>query len=190
MLRSIVMQQHEVEHELTRELGNGERLLWSGQPKQGIMLRHADAFLIPFSILWCGFAIFWETSVITSGAPFFFILWGIPFVIVGLYIVVGRFVVDAAERKRTVYGLTNERVIIVGGLFKRVVKSVNLRTLSDVSLTERGDGTGTITLGVSSGYGWFGSNWPGSRQTLPPALEQINNARSVYEQLRQAQKTA
>jgi hypothetical protein len=184
------MQPHEVEQLLTRELGADERLLWSGRPKQGLMFRPSDLFLVPFSILWCGFAIFWEATVITSDAPLFFKLWGVPFVLVGLYMVFGRFIADSSERRRTVYGLTNERVIIISGLFKRTVKSLNLRTLSDASLTERADGSGTITLGPSGGYAWFGSSWPGSRQAAPPALEGIDNARTVYGQLRQAQKTA
>lgn len=184
------MERHEIEQRISRELGPQERLLWSGQPRQGVMFRPADALLIPFSVMWCGFAIFWETGVVSSGAPFFFKLWGIPFVLVGLYIVFGRFLADAAQRTKTVYALTNERVIIIGGLFRPAVKSLNLRTLSDVSLSERSDGTGTIALGPSSGFNWVGSNWPGSRQTGPPALEGISNARAVYEQLRQAQKTA
>ena len=150
------------------------------------MLRAADAFLIPFSIMWCGFAIFWESSVVTTRAPFFFKLWGAPFVLVGLYFVFGRFIADAAERRKMVYGLTNERVLIISGLFRRQVKSLNLRTLPEMSLSERPDGTGTITFGPSSAYGRVGS---GSRQTAP-TFEGIASARVVYEQLRQAQKTA
>ena len=130
------MERHEVEQSIRRELGSQESLLWSDQPKQGMVLRAADAFLIPFSIMWCGFAIFWESSVFTSRAPFFFKLWGAPFVLVGLYFVFGRFIADAAERRRTVYGLTNERVLIISGLFRRQVKSLNLRTLPEVSLSE------------------------------------------------------
>jgi len=84
--------------------------------------------------------------VVTTQAPFFFKLWGIPFVLVGLYIVVGRFFVDARTRGRTFYGVTSERIIIISGVFSRQTKSLQLRTLSDISLTERADGSGTITF--------------------------------------------
>ena len=93
-------------------MGNAELLLWSGRPPRGLLLRTMDFFLIPFSLFWCGFALFWESTVFAMHAPFFFKLWGLPFVAVGLYFVVGRFFVDAWIRGRTLYAVTNERVII------------------------------------------------------------------------------
>lgn len=129
----------EAEQELTKELEPNERLLWSGAPRRGLLLRRGDVFLIPFSIMWGGFAIFWETSALRSGAPLFFLLWGVPFVVAGLYLIFGRFVVDAMTRAKTTYGLTERRIIIVSGLFSRSVKSLQLRTVSDVTLDERSD---------------------------------------------------
>ena len=41
-----------IEWELRPELGAGERLLWSGQPRGGLRLRPTDAMLVPFSLLW------------------------------------------------------------------------------------------------------------------------------------------
>lgn len=180
----------EIERALRPELGPGERLLWSGQPRGGLRLRPTDAFLIPFSLMWGGFAFFWEYSVLQSSAPFFFRLWGIPFVLVGLYLIVGRFFADAWQRARTYYGITNERVVIVSGLFQKQVKSLALRSLSEVTLSERGDRSGSITFGaVPAMYGWLaGSGWPGSGKQLPPSFELVENVRQVHAQIQSAQR--
>jgi hypothetical protein len=176
---------------LNQQLDSGEHLLWSGQPRRGIRLRGQDAFLIPFSILWCGFAIFWETSVIRTGAPFFFMLWGIPFVCVGLFFVFGRFIADARSRARTYYGVTGERILIVSGLFAQQTKSLQLRTLTDVSLTQRSDGSGTITFGPTHYMNTFfpAGAWPGTGRYVPPSFDLIERAKEVYDIIRNAQRT-
>ena len=177
--------------EIEHELNSGERLIWSGRPRQGIRLRPADAFVIPFSILWCGFAIFWEAGVITKGAPFFFRLWGIPFVLIGLYFVFGRFFVDARMRQRTFYGVTNDRIIIITGLFSRQTKSLQLRTLSDISLSERADGSGIVTFGPQHPMAQrLPSGWPGASQYAAPSFDLIDQAKEVYNLIRQTQKSA
>lgn len=171
-------------------IGLDEQILWQGQPKQGILLRAADIFLIPFSLIWGGFAIFWEVGVITAGAPFFFTLWGIPFVLIGLYLIVGRFFVDALQRWKTHYALSDERVIITSGLLNRSVKSVSLRSLADVSLSQSRGSRGTITLGPTQPLSWMyaGTAWPGAGRHTAPTLELIENAQMVYDQIRAAQR--
>lgn len=185
------MTDYQVESRVGKEIGAGERLLWTGRPRQGIILRPADALFVPFSLMWGGFAMFWEAMVFRTGAPFFFTLWGIPFVLVGLYMIVGRFFTEAQQRARTIYAVTNERVIIISGLLKETVRSHSLTSLSDISLSEKSDGSGTISLGPNSPYAQFATaGWPGARQYGLPALDGIPNARAVYETIRQAQKAA
>jgi hypothetical protein len=168
-------------------LDRGERQLWVGAPRRGIVFRGSDIFLIPFSLLWAGFAVFWEASVLRTGAPGPFAFFGVPFVLIGLYMTVGRFIADAWRRNRTSYVLSTDRVIIQSG---GSVKSLALRTLSDLTVTERRDGTGTITFGaVSFPMALYaGTLWPGVTQ--PPALELIPNARAVYTQIREAQQAS
>lgn len=88
-----------------------EHVLWKGKPDEGLQLSSGDYFMIPFSLLWCGFAIFWEFMAITGGAPFFFCLFGIPFVCIGCYMVFGRFIWSAYVQKRTMYVITNKKII-------------------------------------------------------------------------------
>jgi hypothetical protein len=174
---------------IRQELGPQEQLLWSGQPRQGLALRSSDALMIPFSLLWGGFAVFWEVMVINSGGPLFMKLWGIPFVLVGLYIIVGRFFVDAWQRGKTTYGVTSERVMIISNSFGRKVKSLNLRTLSDITLTQKSDGSGTITFGAADKNPWWnaGGLGGGRGRPAPPSFEMIQDAKKVYDIIREAQ---
>ena len=175
---------------ISPELSGGERLVWAGMPKQGLRLRLSDLLLIPFSLLWGGFAIFWEFTVATSEAPIFFLLWGVPFVLIGLYLIVGRFFVDSFQRSRTYYGLSDRNAIIVKMAFSKRVQILPLRALPQVALSERGDGSGTITLGppLHVSATWSNSAWPG--MVGPPMFEMVEAARPVYNQIRDAQRAA
>jgi hypothetical protein len=42
---------------LISRLLDGERILWSGKPGQGLLLIKRDFVLIPLSLYWCGLAI-------------------------------------------------------------------------------------------------------------------------------------
>jgi len=177
------------ETELRQHLDSGENLLWTGQPKTGIVFRTADIFLIPFSLLWCGFAIFWFTTALTSGAPFFFVMFGVPFVLIGLFFVFGRFIIDAKQRENTTYGMTDDRIIIKSGVMSKKVKSLNIRTLSDIEYSESNDGTGTISIGPKNPMTIWGNGmnwWPGMKSN--PQLEMIPNVRKVYSQIIELQK--
>ena len=91
-------------------LAAGEHILWYGKPSEGNLITRNDFLLIPFSIVWCGFAVFWTVSAASSGVPIFW-LFGVPFVCVGLYLVFGRFIHTAYLRKRTVYVITNQKIL-------------------------------------------------------------------------------
>jgi hypothetical protein len=184
---------YELEQRIRTDLRSDEKLLWTGQPAQGLRLRGSDSFLIPFSLLWAGFAFFWEWSVLQQDAPGFFALWGVPFVLVGVYIVLGRFFIDSALRARTYYALTNQRVVILSGLWTRELKSLWLRTLPELSLREGPGPRGTLEFGSSPwpmGQWFRGMSWPGMSRYQPPSFELIEDPRRVYDLVRAAQQEA
>src|SRR5262245_484893 len=123
--------------DLAGRLMKGEKIVWWGQPAAGFLLTGRDWLLIPFSLMWGGFAIFWETTVVRSNAPFFMQLWGVPFVLIGLYLVAGRFLVDAWLRQRILYAVTDKRILILRSAPFSKFTALSLDQLPDVSLTER-----------------------------------------------------
>ena len=150
-------------------------------------------FIVPFCLAWLGFVLFWQHNMLklNGGFPSFF---GIPFICIGLYVLVGRFFGDALRRKNTTYAITDNRVIIKSGIFSKTIKSLNIKTISDLTVREKTDGTGTISLGPTVyGNALFDngsfstmSNQRGAR--LPPRLELIDEVGRVYNILVQQQR--
>jgi len=176
----------------------GETLLWSGFPRQGMMLRPEDAFLIPFSVLWGGFAIFWEATAIFGERDVpdrfnlwdkFFVLWGIPFVLAGLYLIFGRFIADSARRARTIYAVTNHRAILLTNFFGHNVRSISLSGLNEIALSKKPNGRGTITLGAAN-YVYGARGWPSTIRNTAPVFENIARAVDVLKIIRDAQRAS
>jgi hypothetical protein len=161
---------------LRQGLGSDLSFRWTGAPIQGLLLRRMDILAIPFSLLWCGFAIFWESAVIRSGAPFFFRLWGVPFVLVGFFIVAGRFFVDAYARAHTAYAVGDNAVYIVRDGLVPSAMTLTANALSPLDLRRRADGSGTIIFGPPRfPYAW--SMWGIGGRT---AFEGIPRVDEVY----------
>lgn len=129
-------------------LAPGESILWRGKPEKGHLFHSGDALMIPFSIAWCGFAIFWFVTALMN-APLPFALFGVPFVCVGLYITVGRFFHTSSLRKRTAYVITTQKVIRRRG---NKIDMLDAKTMPSIYVTAHTDGTGTIQFGEAVYY--------------------------------------
>jgi hypothetical protein len=110
----------------------------------------------------------------------------IPFIAIGVvHLMVGRFLVDIWRRGRTYYAVTPRRILI---LTKSSLKSVELRTLSEMSLKESRDGSGSLTFGPRPGL----SRRKGDFSTLGgapvvPTFEWLPDAVQVHATIRRAQ---
>jgi len=154
-----------------------------------VIFHAEDWYTIPFSLVWGGFAIFWETGALgfwghnSKGSPHLFMaLWGIPFIVIGQYMIWGRFVYDGWLKRRTYYGITNRRLIVLQEATKR--KSCSMYLDAIPSVERNGSFTGTLS---------FGTKYPivpgRSRKNLNlsrfyvgdvPVFADIDDAESVY----------
>jgi hypothetical protein len=168
---------------------DGERLLWVGQPDPRKHFTRADRFLIPFSILWGGFALSWESVALFAisdkggHAPISFPVIGFIFSVLGLYFMVGRFFYKAYTKKRTTYAITDRRILVLTGpnsldaMFLGSIPSVNQPSVSD-------DGIGTVAFGRGSGasaiYANTGMEFLGrTNGTAPLAFYDIHDTATV-----------
>jgi hypothetical protein len=180
-----------ISDEFHDELNPGEKIVWSGQPRQGLTFRPLDWFLVPFSLLWGGFFLFFEYSMITEGAPLGAMAIGLPFVLMAVYLIIGRFFVDMAQRRRTYYALTNERAIIISGLFHQHITALAIKLLPEVSVSIRRNGKGTITFGSSHPMAWMyaGSGFPSmGMYHAAPCFEMIDDVRTVYQHVKRLRR--
>lgn len=179
------------------DLLKDEEILWAGQPDPSVLFTRADIFLVPFSLLWGGFAIFWEVCVLgvvcelqnESGALAFFPLFGLAFVLVGLYFIFGRFLYKIWKRKHTHYAVTNKRILVLTQLRRRDVQAAFINAIPSVNKSIRSDGVGTLRFGGSSlmtlmssmyantGMDFFGPFSGGDA----PAFFDIKDANRVYQ---------
>jgi hypothetical protein len=179
-------------------LAPDEDVLWYGQPKESAIFDAQDIYLIPFSLLWGGFAIAWEAWVISDlldgktksgngGGLREFAVFGILFVVAGLYLMVGRFFAKRWLRLRTHYAITNKRAVSLVSIKTGRILSLDLGDLTQLGKSVRSDGIGTIQLGNKS---WANNQdntgldvpmYLSSRQKPPPVFYDIPDADRVYE---------
>jgi hypothetical protein len=182
-------------------LSQGEKVLWSGQPPRKLLVfRMSDLFLLPFALFWTGFSIVWELGALAAvmGSGFdvftlFFPLFGVPFLLIGFYMLFGRFIMDVVTRRRTFYALTDRRALVLTALRDRNVVSTPLHKIDHVDITLHRDGHGTLT------FQGDGDRNTGSRRTYYAAgtvmsngggqvFDHIENPKAVYDMVLKAQE--
>jgi len=182
--------QYELQTEKFRnDLSPGETIQWTGQPNERVIFHFQDSYLIPFSLLWGGFAIFWEMGALGfwrtphrgggNAVSLFMSLWGVPFVLFGQYFIWGRFVYDWWRKKKTFYAVTNKRVLILEEVRNRKLTSIQLAENAPLDKTTRLDGIGTLAFGVPQPK-WNRSSWGDFNSDGRPSLRDIDEVDRIY----------
>mgnify|MGYP001195857327 FL=1 len=171
-------------------LNSGEKLLWSGKPRQGFLLHRSDVFFIPFSLVWAVIAGWLEYGTLVSPLPLEDKLWSFFSLFVAAYILVLRFVVDLLSRYFSFYALTDKRLLIHTGFLKTTLLSLPLAEQKEINLDLRKDGSGDIVFGPLDPKSWMytGGGWPKFGENPPPAFVLLKDAEKIYKLILSQQK--
>ena len=126
-------------------LDEGEQILWQGRPDPRLRVGDFFGFRLFFALFFTGFAVLWISAArwMNPGDGFdFFPLFGVPFVLIGLYMMIGAPIWDAHLRRNTWYTLTDRAAFIATDLRgKRKLERYGLEDLNALSLVEGNPGT-------------------------------------------------
>ena len=134
---------------IQNELLPNEDVIWQGSPSLSKIFTKGDIFLIPFSVFWGGFSVLWFIGATFAGGAFG--LFGVPFVIIGLYMIFGRFIVKNFVKRSTLYAVTNMRVLVVrvnSSGIRKSISSAEIKTIPNESTSYGNDGIGDIIFGT------------------------------------------
>lgn len=172
------------------ELDSGESLAWCGTAdarRVAFSSLPAALFGIPFA----GFALFWMSeafrgtramagnshNAFVSGFKVF-PLFGIPFLLVGLGVTLMPLWAYLTGTK-TVYAVTNRRVMVISGTKSRAVKSFTPADIAGVEHRERPDGSGDIVI-MTNTFQRSGNNMT---MQVKVSLCGVPNVKQVAEQV-------
>lgn len=159
---------------IQQELGPDEKILWTGQPPQGVRFFWHDIIGIPFSIFMFLVSLALFPFGYEKDAPVAYVFGGVLGLIM-IYSFINRFFIDKKRRRKTLYCLTNERILMMQ---KNDILSLNLNSELQVDIKQHSRGRGSIGIGRKL----IQTN---DDDHIGPTmfLDRIENARQVYTQI-------
>ncbi|MGC1372206.1 MAG: hypothetical protein WA824_08715 [Candidatus Sulfotelmatobacter sp.] len=131
---------------------------------------------------------FWEAAAVgilgtrahAKPVSYFALLWGVPFVLIGQYLIWGRFLYAAWKKKRTHYAVTDRRVIVVQQARGRQMSSAYIDTLPALIKEAGWNGSGTLRFAPAMPQGSRNAVWDGMAVGAVPTFVDIEDLDNVY----------
>ncbi len=139
----------EFREKIKQELESDERMEWIGQPNPSRYRWQALPIMI-FGLFWTGFSVFWVCGALYgvlssshSKVAFLFPLFGLPFVLIGIGMLLAP-VWLCRQAKKTVYLLTDRRAVIIRGGRSFSAESFTWDRVRNREFRESSNGSGDI----------------------------------------------
>jgi uncharacterized membrane protein YdbT with pleckstrin-like domain len=182
---------------LDKLLNANEKVVWSGKPVRKAFIL-PGLVSIPFGLIFLAFPLFWMWTADSTGAPHFFSLFVLPFVLVGFGIAFGPSLLQLFRYRNTEYMITDKRIITQTGAIGLDTRFVDFEKVQEVyvqvGVMDRLFGTGSLyamTAGFSGfgprgGYGYRG--FPGNRPSLSALKEPYEVQKLLQEAIEKSKK--
>lgn len=129
-------------------LQENEKVVWQGRPAPRCFTFRNWQHSI-FGMVVLVMSLFWLSFGLRLGTEAQQIVYGlipIPFLLAGIYLTVGHLLLARLEWEHVFYAVTDRRLIVVRGLFKRRVESAVLSEIIWFQLRPLGEQLGTVRV--------------------------------------------
>jgi hypothetical protein len=176
---------------LRQELSPGERLLWHARALP--RAKRGTLAILLFAIPWTAFAVFWTVMAFTmtrmggetdAVMAWLFPAFGLPFIAVGLFMF-AKPVLSRMAAVRTVYAVTDQRVIQLMAGKTIMSESVPVTRVTAITRKERRDGSGNLQLKLAGDLAV-----PTAQRLTGFDLGEVPGVRMAEQALRQAMERA
>ena len=122
-----------------------ETIFWEGHPETGQWFSRSDYILIPLSLLWTYVALYWVFRMTRDTTVAYNFLFGSLFIVSGLYLVIGRFVMKENSKKQTAYRISSRGITVYEKEGKET-KIIPFQEIDTVECIPGRNETGTIWI--------------------------------------------
>ena len=133
----------------------GEKVIWQSKPERMPFVLSGIGPGSIFGLFFLSFAFLWTVSAASAGASFEFWLIGIPFILVGLFLVLGNPIAQLLRYRNTLYTITDQRIITQTGTRGIDTRYIEFESIREIYVTVEGTdrlfGTRSVKLSTTSG---------------------------------------
>jgi hypothetical protein len=137
-------------------LEKDEKLLWTGQPDPSHHFSWSDIFFIPAASFWVGtfFVYEWITlrEALAGNISRWLFYGGAPFVAIGIYLFIGRYIFKYYRKKSIYYAVTDRRFLVLYDGRGHKIQSANLDAISIIDETHNYSDVLSLTFGKHKTY--------------------------------------
>jgi hypothetical protein len=162
-------------------LREGEMIVWTGKPKNGIRLIESDRIFLPMSIILIGFSGFLDYVMIYYQPGIFYIIITLTLNLIAVYTSIGRFILSKMRREKTFYCITSQRILKCINDSPPKWSTLPLKNIEKIEYTQENDGAGFILFGDTNPlFPWLLGSINFSKEEFP-GFEMIPDVKKVYQ---------